>query len=294
MVFQRRPPMSSEDIPKHPMRAWTFTINNPTWSDHFSLVESPFDYVIFGLEVGEEGTTHYQCYLYHHSKARFSAIKKHFPRAHIEYSLGTIEQNYDYCSKDGNFVEIGDKPRQGTRNDFDEVREALESLPFEEVAQQHFTHFLRYGRSMRDYVSLIQTHRTTKPYVKWVYGPTGVGKTSSCISSHKSFYIKDSTKWWDGYSQQEAIIIDDFDGTWPFRDLLRLLDFNPYQGQVKGGYVKINSPYIYITCDRSPQDLYEGQLTPHELSQLLRRINNVLLLEKCTEDIDGMECHTDE
>lgn len=77
--------------------------------------------------------------------------------------------------------------------------------------------------------------------------------------------------WWDGYEQQEAIIIDDFDGKWPYRDLLRLLDRYPYQGQYKGGYVKINSPYIYITCEYSPSFFWRG----NEFAQIHRRLSEI-------------------
>ena len=52
---------------------------------------------------------------------------------------------------------------------------------------------------------------------------------------------------WDGYKQQEAIIIDDFDNTIPYRTLLRMLD---RYGQVNDGYEKLKSNqqsiYIYI------------------------------------------------
>jgi len=77
--------------------------------------------------------------------------------------------------------------------------------------------------------------------------------------------------WWDGYEQQEAIIIDDFDGKWPYRDLLRLLDRYPYQGQFKGGYFKVNSPYIYITCEFAPSYFWQG----NEYAQVFRRLKEV-------------------
>lgn len=107
------------------------------------------------------------------------------------------------------------------------------------------------------------------------------------VEKHKTYYIKDGTQWWDEYEQQEAIIIDDFDGKWPFRDLLRLLDRYPYQGQFKGGYVPINSPFIYITCEHPPDWFWgpmakaplTGDRSANELAQMLRRIDEIVHVE---------------
>ena len=50
------------------------------------------------------------------------------------------------------------------------------------------------------------------------------------INSGRTTDIKDGTQWWYQYEGQEAVVIDDFDKKWPFRDLLRPLDRYPNQG----------------------------------------------------------------
>lgn len=61
---------------------WSITINNPTDADY--KVELPAAWRLQGqLERGEEGTEHYQGMLTT-PQVRFSAVKKQFPRAHIE------------------------------------------------------------------------------------------------------------------------------------------------------------------------------------------------------------------
>lgn len=68
-------------------RAWSITINNPTEADieswkHAKALHWVKD-VIGQLEKGEEGTLHIQGML-KTDKVRFAAVKKAFPRAHIE------------------------------------------------------------------------------------------------------------------------------------------------------------------------------------------------------------------
>ena len=113
--------------------------------------------------------------------------------------------------------------------------------------------------------------RESPPEVIWRWGLAGTGKTRYCIEKHPSHYIKDGTSWWDNYTQQEAIIIDDFDNNIPYRTLLRIIDRYSCQGQVKGSYVQINSPFIYITCEHPPEKYWSD----NELKQILRRITSV-------------------
>jgi len=65
---------------------WSVTINNPTAEDEEAIAtaKQKSGWTVHGqLEQGEEGTPHYQLMI-KTPQVRFSAIKKQFPRAHIE------------------------------------------------------------------------------------------------------------------------------------------------------------------------------------------------------------------
>lgn len=64
---------------------WSLTINNPTPADEECIAMAlQKGWKVDGqLEKGAEGTEHYQLIL-HTPQVRFSAVKKQFPRAHIE------------------------------------------------------------------------------------------------------------------------------------------------------------------------------------------------------------------
>lgn len=256
-------------------RNYVFTLNNYTPFEIEELKLYPSKYLVFGYETAPTtGTPHIQGYIEFAGVKKFDTLKKFNPRVRWETRRGTAQEASDYCKKDGNFVEIGAISKQGTRTDLNIVADAvMEKKSIREIAMEHPATFIKYSKGITALFNSQFIHRTAAPYIEWRWGLAGVGKTRYCVEAHSSsHYIKDGTMWWDGYTQQEAIIIDDFDGKWPFRDLLRLLDRYEYQGQVKGGYIPINSPYIYITCEFAPSHYWNS----NELSQIERRITKII------------------
>lgn len=252
-------------------RNWCFTLNNWTDKEFDKIRMIPCQYMIVGEEVGKEGTKHLQGFVVYENARTFRELKDLLgSRAHIEKCKGTAMQNIEYCSKECNFFEKGTRPKgQGKRTDIDKMKELVKlKAPMKDIVMEAKSfQAVRFAQIAMYYV---QEDRVEKPKVYWRWGLAGVGKTKWVFDTYKDIYIKDGTMWWDSYMQNECICIDDFDGKWPYRDLLRLLDRYPYQGQIKGGYVKINSPYIVITCEHPPEWFWEG----NELQQVLRRIDD--------------------
>jgi len=71
--------------------SWSVTINNPTATDeeHIALARQKGWKVEGQLEQGTEGTPHYQL-LVRTPQVRFSAVKKAFPRAHVEKARNVV------------------------------------------------------------------------------------------------------------------------------------------------------------------------------------------------------------
>lgn len=261
-------------------RAWCFTINNPEQSDHFAIgmLMKKAKYGIVGKEIcPTTKKPHLQGYIHLENALSFEIVKKFLCRAHIEIAVKGDLENYEYCSKEGDFEEWGIKSEgQGKRNDIKEVADLIKSgdISLTDVMFEYPDLYLKYSRSFEKMFNAIQSHRVEPPKVYWLYGLAGTGKTRSVIDKHlaENVYIKDGTSWWDGYNQQEAILIDDFDNNIPYRTLLRIIDRYRYQGQIKGGYVNINSPYIYITCEYAPEHYWNN----NELAQVIRRLTSVI------------------
>jgi len=261
-------------------RPWVIVINNWTDSDLFGIKQlfKMVDYGICGKEVGEQGTRHLQAYARLKEALTLLQMKKHLPRAKLIPADGDDKQNQTYCSKDGDFFEVGQPSEQGKRTDIHEVAQKIKKgeITLEEVMFDYPVIYMKYSRAIEKMCNAVLVARSTAPAVHWRWGLAGTGKTRHCIEKHPSHYIKDNTLWWDGYKQDEAVIIDDFDNNIPFRVLLRIIDRYKYPCQVKGGYTQLNSPFIYITCEFPPEHYWSG----NELEQITRRLTSVEEIKK--------------
>lgn len=114
---------------------WCFTLNNPTEDETQNVatfLEGPSClYGIFGREVGVRGTPHLQGYVILARSQRLSYLRNSLSaRAHFEKARGSPEDNYDYCTKGGDFDEFGTLPRtgQGRRSDLDRYVEWIDKF----------------------------------------------------------------------------------------------------------------------------------------------------------------------
>lgn len=266
-------------------RRYCFTLNNYTNDDWNTLSNNDFTtYICMAKEIAPSTQTpHLQGYFELKNAKTISAIKKllEINNIHLEPAIANAEKNKSYCSKSimidvdsDKWFEKGEYKCQGKRSDLEAIAELAMNtkISIKEVANEFPTEFIKYHKGIERLRYLQYEHRTERPIVIWRWGPSGVGKSYKPIKEHKSHFIKDGTTWWDGYTQQEAIIIDDFEAEWDFRDFLRLLDENQYTAYVKGGSIPVNSKYIYITCEHHPKDLFTGT----RYTQVRRRITTII------------------
>jgi len=286
--------MSSETKKK---RNYCFTWNNYKPEDVAAVLTwKGAKYIVFGEEKGASGTPHLQGYVEWAEGKAISPTLLKLGAIHWEERKATAASAAAYCKKgdqskadwdskgvDGPSYgvgavvhEIGLISNPGKRSDIKDCAEMIMcGASIAEVAAHDPGTFVKYHKGFAALKATLYTHRTCAPTVMWKWGLAGSGKTRSAVDAHPdSHYIKDGTKWWNGYEQQQAIIIDDFHrptSDFEFRALLQLLDRYHYQGEYKGGCIPINSPYIYITCEFPPSEYWKD----NELAQVMRRISSV-------------------
>lgn len=270
---------------------WTLTLNNYTTLDIFrwkAIAEGKeCQYLIFEEEVGEKGTPHLQGYVSFGKKKTLKGVKELLGnRVHAEAARGSPESNIAYCTKDrNNVVEIGERPvGQGHRSDFDRMKALVNlNVPLEQIVQECTSYqCVRSAEILSKYKKSPAIRNVT---VRWYYGATGTGKTYNAIQeAGDDFWISGrNLRWWDGYSGQKNIIVDDFRNDYcSFPELLRYLDKYPIRVEVKGGSVALLAENIWITAPFSPEGA--GYQCREDKEQLYRRIHYVKeFTEKWTE-----------
>lgn len=137
---------------------WCFTLNNYTDVDEVlyrALGQTEtIKYLVFGREVGENGTPHLQGFVIFNTNHRLRAVRLLLGnRGHYEVARGTSLQASAYCKKDHDFEEFGQVPaEQGKRNDFADFKQWVLEQPTKptdrRVASEFPGLFIRYGRIM--------------------------------------------------------------------------------------------------------------------------------------------------
>lgn len=223
------------------------------------------------------GKHHWQGFVYFANAKTLSATIKLLRPHHVEICKGSLEQNEAYCSKTGNYTEVGIKPRQGARNDLKDVIEQLKSgeTTVEEILMEEPVFYHQYGRTLEKAEDLInrKRHRDFMTQGYWFWGPTNCGKSHKAHEMSSNFYSKPSDgRWWDGYAGQEAVIIDDFRGDIPFNELLRIVDRYPMAVPRRGREPHpFLSKLVIITSPLSPWGVYDDLKSGDSMEQLERR-----------------------
>lgn len=271
-------------------RGWCFTLNNYVESDFQILRDASLDYVIVGREVGDQGTPHLQGYIYHAAKKSLKQLKRLLPRAHWEESKGTAQQNIVYCSKQNNFHEYGVRPASPTEKGA-RGAEKIASMwalakkgKFEELPPQN----------IKTWEYIHQKYNTApvdRPVLKnlWIQGPSGCGKSSWIRSQEIEFYNKPMSKWWDGYNNEEMVVLDDFDpahGKFLGYFLKIWADHYAFNAEVKGGMLKIRPGIVCITSQYCIADCFEDEKTVEAVSRRFEVVDMSLEISKSLKIIN--------
>lgn len=224
--------MATKTTKKVMAKRYCFTLNNFTSDEESRLKELDCEWLIFGHEhVNGEGTPHLQGAMCYKGRRSLDAIKKLFPRMHIEVMKGKPQTSKDYCMKEDatGYFEKGLMPVDGrqkggesTKKKWDDAYEAAVQGNFDEIPRD------LYIRYMRSFIQIHQMNKREadmeefndkdlKDHFIWIYGPTGTGKSHTAhriakeIAPDEDPYIKDLNKWWNGYAKQRVTIIEEAD-----------------------------------------------------------------------------------
>jgi len=199
----------------------------------------------------------------------------------MEFMKGELCHNETYCSKEQHYSHFGTKPKQGRRVDLEEITDQIKEgkISVDEIALQTPMLYHQYGRTLEKVEEIVNRRRfrTWRTECDWHWGPTGTGKThvwKSIWDPDKCYkLILSDNGFWNGYTGQEIVVINEFRGQIPYGELLDLIDDAPQFVKIKG---RATTPFlakrIIITSPMKPEEVYHNLAESDELEQLNDRI----------------------
>lgn len=245
-------------------------------------------YACFGIEhCPETNVEHLQGFFILEKRQRLTELKKVDDKVHFEPMKGTIQQNFEYCTKeDDDPVEFGTRPEfdnngQREKARWKNAREAAMRGSWNEVDDQIYVCHLKNLKTINA-EQQVTAQKLDECTGIWLYGVPHSGKSHDARVKYgkRDFYLKESLdQWFDGYSGQETVIIEDIDpdmvtATTPQR-LKTWCDVYAFPAQVKGGMLAgIRPKRFVITSNFSIEECFP-KLTGSSLDALKRRFKIV-------------------
>lgn len=243
------------------------------------------------LERGNEtGFEHWQMLFCYEKKVRLATVKSYFiENVHAELSNSSAAN--DYVWKEDTRVEntqfeLGKTPfKRNCKTDWEDVWKNAKEGNIEAIpANVRVQSYTALKRIEKDHMRPQPIEREVKVFV----GPTGTGKSRRAwLEAGNDAYPKDPcSKFWDGYSGQEHVVIDEFRGQIGISHVLRWFDRYPVCIESKGSGSVLHARKLWITSNLQPQQWYPD-LDDETKAALIRRLNIEEMLTPYFEDIEN-------
>lgn len=253
--------------------------------------DGKFEYLAYGSEIcPSTGREHLQSFVYFKNpKGSVKNVSKMFGNCHVEIMHGSISDNENYCSKESKLTKIGTEVNQGKRNDLNEIKEKIMSgTRVDDLILEVPVIYHQYGRTLHKIEDIYLRQQFRKEMTKgfWYYGKTGVGKSHKVFEDFdpKTHYVKNlDDDWWDGYTGQPIVILNEFRGQLKFSLLLELCDKFPLSLKRRNREpVPFIGTEVRITSCSHPKNIYNTD-EDDKIDQLLRRFSIVKMEQKCSK-----------
>jgi len=260
-------------------RSWVFTWNNYDESVVERLREpcTSVKYLVAGKEVGDKGTPHLQGFVQFKNQLKMKAVSKFLPKAYLSISKDVFAA-IEYCKKDGDFFEVGvppKKPKEKGKMEIDRwdaARKCAELGDFANIPSDIFYRYNSQSYAIRNRY-LEERVLSSNDFLDnhWYYGATGTGKSSFARKAFPDAFIKSLNKWWNGYTDQENVIVDDIDPShesWVGHFIKIWTDHYPFNAEIKGGTRMIRPKRFVFTSQYSIAQIFKD---PETVLALQRR-----------------------
>lgn len=243
----------------------------------------------YGISCYEEAPTtgHEHCHIYVHFKSPYKLSKKILSyHAHVEICRGSPKQNIDYIEKNGEILdEWGERPHQGITS-VGELREIKDPNDLDWKMYNTWTKIQNAPQKIKRG----QWKKDVKVF--YICGPSGIGKSDKIeelldeqnIDEFEE--VKHAGEFWLGIVDGKgACVYDDWrDSHMTASEFINFIDYRIHSLNIKGGSVKNNYDYIFISTVQRPENIYRN-LTGEPREQWMRRMEIVNLYKDDEEEM---------
>ena len=282
---------------------WSMTWNNPPENAKEKCEayhqQKILTYVIAGNEIAETGTPHLQMFMIVSYPMHYKTVKSFFPGAYAQetYEHATPAQNITYCKKEGDWWEVGtppvDEAAQPAPTGGGDTQAAkwaaiVANAKAGDIEKIDASYLLRYYNAIQklSHHSYTSSDDLDTCCGIWIYGPINTGKSHVVREAFgpSNLLLKTKTKWWDMYSGQPVVLIDEIDPQWAWenRSLLKeWADKYQFPGEIKGGVIQMRPKCVIVTSNWSIDQVYEGLgYTPEDIAALKKRFIEIHMDKK--------------
>lgn len=275
-----------ECSPRTRSRAWFITsFNDPL--QHFDNAK----YECWCDDETEKGDYHFHQTIVFENQIYFNTIKKKYPTAHIQKPWKDVYHCIKYCEKTEethktNFQEIGQRPVD-TR--FKTVGELKECKDPELLDWKQYNTWTKI-QSAPQKIKRGEWKKDVKVF--YICGPSGIGKSEKIeelldeqnISEFEE--VKHAGEFWLGIVDGKGTCVyDDWrDSHMTASEFINFIDYRIHSLNIKGGSVKNNYNYIFISTVQRPENIYRN-LTGEPREQWMRRMNIINLYKDDDEEV---------
>lgn len=257
-----------------------------TWNNYDESVEeylrelSAVKYLVAGREIAPStGTKHLQGLIVFKNARTLKSAVKILKGAHVEICRA-VQSAILYCKKEGDFFEVGVAPlsrQQIGENEvrrWDLARQAAEEGRFSDIPSDIYFRYQNQAHCIYNRALEVRVFPDNDVLDnRWFCGPSGSGKSLTARKLFPDAFLKTKNKWWNGYTDQDAVIIDDVDPSheaWIGAFLKEWSDHYRFQAEIKGSCRVIRPKTIIVTSQYTISEIFKDDET---VSALKRRFH---------------------
>lgn len=159
------------------------------------------------------------------------------------------------------------------------------------LLQEYPEVYMMHGRKLDEFFERVRKKpRVVEAEVMLIYGDTDIGKSQWVFDHYPDVYCppekNDRSNWFDKYTGQKEVILDDFSGQMGLNCLLRFLHKFTVDMPTKGSHTRLTPDKIFITSNVHPFGWYTWSGRVKQRPALKRRIHLIKTIGENYELVD--------